>query len=134
MLPLIIDKQTPNELDLHLVVDNYGTHKHQKVKNWLQRHSRFHLHFTPTGSSWLNQIEIWFGILTFRRIHRARRIRRETFRGVKELIDAIEKYIEANNPNLDPADKNPKPFIWTKTADEILTKLHNCKDTSVTKH
>jgi len=117
----LIDKQTPNELDLHLIVDNYGTHKHQKVKNWLKRHSRFHLHFTPTSSSWLNQIEIWFGILT------SRRIRRGTFTSVKELIDAIEQYIEANN-------KNPKPFIWTKTADEILTKLHNCKDTSVTRH
>lgn len=115
----LIDKQTPNELDLHLIVDNYGTHKHQKVKNWLKRHLRFHLHFTPTGSSWLNQIEIWFGILT------SRRIRRGTFKSVKELIEAIEQYIEANN-------KNPKPFIWTKTADEILTKLHKCKDTSVT--
>ena len=117
----LIDKQTPHELDLHLIVDNYGTHKHQKVKNWLKRHSRFQLHFTPTGSSWLNQIEIWFGILT------SRRIRRGTFKSVKELIDAIEQYIEANN-------KNPKPFIWTKTPNEILTKLHNCKDTSVTRH
>lgn len=117
----LIDKQTPPDKDLHLIIDNYSTHKHQKVKNWLKRHQRFYFHFTPTGSSWLNQIEIWFGILT------NRRIRRGTFKGVKELINAIEQYIEANN-------KNPKPFIWTKTANEILRKLHNRKDTSVTRH
>jgi len=117
----LIDKQTPSEKELHLIIDNYGTHKHQKVKNWLKRHSRFHFHFTPTGSSWLNQIEIWFGILT------ARRIRRGVFRSVKELISAIEQYIEANN-------KNPQPFIWTKTAIEILAKSQNCKHISVTRH
>jgi len=104
-------KQTLSEKDLHLLIDNYGSHKHQKVKNWLKRHPRFHFYFTPTGSSWLNQIEIWFGILTARRIYQG------TFKSVKELIDAIEQYIRSNN-------KNPKPFVWTKTANKILTKLH----------
>ncbi len=94
----LIDKQTPPDKDLHLIIDSYSTHKHQNVKNWLKRHQRFYFHFTPTGSSWLNQIEVWFGILT------NRRIRHGIFKSVKELINAIEQYIEAHN-------KNPKPFI-----------------------
>lgn len=117
----LIDKETPFEKDLHLIIDNYGTHKHQKVKNWLKRHPRFHFHFTPTGSSWLNQIETWFGILT------TRRIRRGVFKSVKELTDAIKQYIEANN-------KNPRSFVWIKTANEILAKSQKCKDVSVTGH
>lgn len=112
----LIDKQTPLEKDIHLIIDNYSTHKHQKVKNWLKRHSRIHFHFTPTGSSWLNQIETWFSILT------NKRIRRGIFKSVKELIDAIKHYIEVNN-------SNPKPFVWTKTANEIISKLQYCKDT-----
>jgi transposase len=107
----LINKQTSPEKDLHLIIDNYSTHKHIKVKTWVKRHPRFHFHFTPTGASWLNQIEIWFGILT------NRRIRQGTFKSVKELINAIERYVQSNN-------KNPKPFVWTKTANEILTKLH----------
>jgi transposase len=117
----LIDKQTPLEKDIHLIIDNYSTHKHQKVKNWLKRHSRIHFHFTPTGSSWLNQIETWFSILT------NKRIRRGIFKSVKELIDAIKHYIEVNN-------SNPKPFVWTKTANEIISKLQYCKDTYVTGH
>lgn len=107
----LIDKQTTSEKEVHLIIDNYSTHKHPKVKKWLKRHSQFHFHFTPTGASWLNQIEIWFGLLT------TRRIRRGTFKSVKQLINAIEQYIQSNN-------KNPKPFVWTKTANEILAKLH----------
>ena len=117
----LIDQETPPGKDLHIVIDNYATHKHQRVKKWLKRHPRFHFHFTPTGSSWLNQIEIWFGILT------TKRIRRGVFKSVKELINAIKQYIEINN-------KNPKSFVWTKTANEILAKSQKCKDVSVTRH
>lgn len=96
--------------ELHLILDNYATHKTPKVSAWLARHPRFHFHFTPTGASWLNQIERFFGLIT------EGRIRRGSFASVKELIAAIHGYIEAHN-------KSPKPFIWTKTADRILEKL-----------
>ncbi|MBI3618319.1 MAG: IS630 family transposase [Candidatus Omnitrophica bacterium] len=95
----IIDVKTPIELDLHLIVDNYGTHKHPRVQSWLKRHPRFHLHFIPTSSSWLNMIERWFGEIT------SKRIRRGSFKGVPDLITAIMQYIETHN-------QNPQVFVW----------------------
>lgn len=95
---------------LHLIVDNYATHNTPAVRKWLARHPRFHLHFTPTGASWLNQIERFFGLLT------QQRIRRGSFTSVKELVCAIEDYIDAHN-------ETPKPFRWTKTADQIFDKI-----------
>jgi transposase len=92
-----IHRETPQGLPLHLILDNYGTHNHPNVKKWLQKHPRFHLHFTPTRSSWLNLVERWFGEIT------RKRIRRGVFKSVPELIAAIDEYILVNN-------KNPKPF------------------------
>jgi len=116
-----LDEETPPDVDLHLILDNYSTHKHEKVAKWLNRHRRFHLHFTPTGASWMNQIEIWFGIMT------SRRIRRGVFKSVEELVIAIQRYIEANN-------QNPRPFAWTKSVNDILAKARLCKEISVTRH
>lgn len=104
-----IDAETPPELDLHLIADNYCTHKHAKVKSWLKRHPRFHMHFIPTSSSWLNVIERWFGKIT------QDRIRNGVFRSVDELVRAIKDYIEHHNAD-------PTTFVWTKSADEILQK------------
>ena len=106
----LIDRRTPAELDLHLIVDNYATHKHAKVKEWLAKHPRFHFHFIPTSSSWLNAVERFFAELT------EKRLRRGVFRSVLDLIDAIDAYLEERN-------QDPKPFLWIKTADEILDKL-----------
>lgn len=106
----LIDRSTPRGLDLHLVADNYCTHKHHKVAAWLQRHRRFHVHFIPTSSSWLNLVERFFGKIT------DERIRRGVFHSVIELIEAIHEYIEEHN-------RSPKPFVWTKDADAILAKL-----------
>ena len=108
----LIDHSTPKELDLHLIADNYATHKHQKVKEWLVRHPRFHVHFIPTSSSWLNAVERFFAELT------QKRLRRGVFRSVLDLITAINAYLEEQN-------QQPKPFIWTKTADQILEKLES---------
>lgn len=105
-----IDAETPPDLDLHLIVDNYATHKHPKVKAWLKRHPRFHQHFTPTSSSWLNVIERWFRDLTHNRI------RNGVFRSVAELEQAIRDYIDHHNAN-------PKSFVWTKKAEDILEKV-----------
>jgi len=116
-----IDRETPRELDLHLVIDNYATHTHANVKDWLAKRPRFHLHFTPTSSSWLNLIERWFGEIT------RKRIRRGTFHNVPELVATIENYIRVNN-------KDPKPFIWTKTATAILEKIERCKAVAETLH
>jgi len=116
-----IDRQTPARLALHLIVDNYGTHKHQIVQRWLAKHRRFHLHFTPTSSSWLNLVERWFAEIT------RKQIRRGIFHSVAELIAVIEQYIEHNN-------RNPKPFSWTKRVDDILDKVRHCKAASVTQH
>ena len=116
-----IDRQTPSDLDLHLILDNYGTHKHPAVAHWLKTHPRFVLHFTPTSSSWLNLVERWFGEIT------RKRIRRGVFKSVPELIGAIEDYVRLNN-------QNPKPFVWTKRADEILEKVGRCKAATVTQH
>jgi transposase len=105
-----IDKETPKGLQVHLILDNYATHKHANVKAWLAKHPRFHLHFTPTSSSWLNLVERWFRDLT------DKAIRRGVFHSVPDLIAAIEGYLQANN-------NDPKPFIWTATADAILEKV-----------
>jgi transposase len=109
-----IDANTPPELDLHLIVDNYATHKHPKVLGWLARHPRFHMHFTPTSSSWLNLIERWFRDLT------QQRLRRGVFRSVEDLVRAIEDYIDQHNAN-------PRPFVWTKPAAEILDKVRRAR-------
>lgn len=106
----LIDKETPSDLDVHLIVDNYATHKHENVKNWLKRHPRFHIHFTPTSSSWLNIIEGFFGKLT------RKRLRRGIFKSVADLKRAIKEFIEAHN-------ENPKPFVWTATAEKIIEKV-----------
>jgi transposase len=105
-----IDVETPADLDLHLIVDNYATHKHPNVKTWLKRHPRFHIHFIPTGSSWLNIVERFFRDLDDKRIHRG------VFRSVPQLIGAIMDYIEQHNVD-------PRPFVWKKTADEIIEKV-----------
>jgi transposase len=105
-----VDAATPAELDLHLICDNYATHKTPAVKNWLIRHPRFHLHFTPTSSSWLNLVERWFAELT------NRKLRRPAHRNVRELEADIRAWTDAWN-------SDPKPFVWTKTADEILESI-----------
>jgi transposase len=105
-----IDRNTPKGLGLHLVVDNYATHKHATVKAWLKRHPRFHLHFTPTSASWINQVERFFGLIT------EDAIRRGVFRSVADLNAAIELYLEHHNAD-------PKPFVWTASAPEILKKV-----------
>ena len=116
-----IDAETPAELDLHLIVDNYGTHKHPCVKSWIRRHPRFHLHFIPTSSSWLNLIERWFREIT------DKRIRRGVFRSVPELIAAIKEYL--NNHN-----QNPRVFVWTAPVERIMAKIAKCKETLDTLH
>ncbi|MFO8058579.1 MAG: IS630 family transposase [bacterium] len=117
-----LDKNVPENLDLHLVVDNYSTHKHPKVKRWLAMRPRYHIHYTPTYSSWLNQVERWFGIIT------QRAIRRGTFRSVHELVEKVDHFVQNYN-------KNSRPFIWTATADSILEKLNRlCEYISGTAH
>ncbi|MGH8459281.1 MAG: IS630 family transposase [Nevskiales bacterium] len=110
-----IDAQTPGDLDLHLIVDNYSTHKSPPVNRWLAKHKRFRLHFIPTSSSWLNMVERWFGQIT------QKRIRRGTFKSVPQLIDAIMEYLNKNN-------SDPKPFVWTKDAAAILGKERRALD------
>jgi transposase len=105
-----IDRQTPPDLGLHLIIDNYSTHKHQRVQQWLAKHPRFHFHFTPTSSSWLNLVERWFREIT------DKRIRRGVFHSVPELVDAIQEYLQTNNAQ-------PKPFIWTASVEHILAKV-----------
>ena len=106
----IIDQQTPADREVHLIADNYATHKHPKVKRWLDRHQRFHVHFTPTSASWLNMVERFFRDLTHRRL------RRGVFHSVSELESALQTYIAQHN-------QNPKPFIWTAKASDILEKV-----------
>ncbi|MGA2517392.1 MAG: IS630 family transposase [Thermodesulfobacteriota bacterium] len=110
-----IDGETPAGLDLHLIVDNYGTDKHPRVKSWPQRHSRFHMHFIPTPSSWLNMVERWFREIT------EKRIRRGTFRNVATLITAIKDYLDNHN-------QNPHIVVWTVPVERILTKIAKCKE------
>ncbi len=105
-----VDNQVPKHLAVHLILDNYATHNHADVQTWLRRHQRFHLHFTPTSSSWLNLVERWFRELT------DQALRRGSFNSVPDLITAIEKYLDAHNDD-------PKPFVWTATAESILEKV-----------
>ena len=116
-----INRATPRHLDLHLIVDNYATHKHPKVKAWLSKHPRFHLHFTPTSASWLNMVERFFAEIT------RTRIRRGVFTSVAELKSAIMDYLENHNAD-------PKPFIWTKSAGEILEKVARAKQALESQH
>ena len=116
-----LDREFPKDLDLHLIVDNYGTHMQPKVKQWLARHPRFELHFTPTSSSWLNLVERWFRELT------EKRIRRGSFLSVPELIAAIEEYMAASNAD-------PKPLVWHASAQAILDKVAKCKAIYETLH
>ncbi len=106
----LIDGQTDPDLDIHLIVDNYATHKHNKVKKWLRRHPRFHVHFIPTSSSWLNVIERFFRDLD------VKRLKRGVFKNVPDVVAAISGYIDAHN-------EDPNPIIWSATADKILEKV-----------
>ena len=106
----LIDTTVPRSLQIHMIVDNYGTHAHPDVKAWLAKHPRFHLHFTPTSSSWLNQVERWFSTIT------TRMIRRGVFHSVNDLVAAIEEYLRIHNAD-------PKPFVWAATAESIIEKV-----------
>ena len=118
----VIDKAVPAELDVHLVLDNYGTHKTAMIHNWLARRPRYHLHFTPTSASWINQIERWFAEIT------QKQIRRGSYRSTLALEKAIKEYLAVYN-------EDPKPFIWTKSADAILESLRSyCEVISDTGH
>jgi transposase len=116
-----LDREFPPGVDLHLIVDNYGTHTHPNVEAWLGKHPRFHLHFVPTSSSWLNLVERWFKELT----HKA--IRRGSFPSVPTLIEAIEAFMDAYN-------EDPKPFVWTATVEQIIEKVNRCKAILQTQH
>lgn len=116
-----IDQSTPAELDLHLIVDNDSTHKSPSVQRWLKRHPRVHFHFTPTSASWLNMVERWFRELT------QRRIRRGVFKSVRDLIAAIQEFLQHHNDQ-------PKIFTWHKDAETILAKIEHCKEALVTQH
>jgi transposase len=116
-----IDRHTPADLDLHLIVDNYATHKTEAVKRWLKRHKRFRLHFTPTSASWLNMVERFFAEIT------RKRIRRGIFTSVAELESAIMDYLRNHNAA-------PKPFVWTKSAAEILKKVARAKHALESRH
>jgi transposase len=112
----LIDRRVPKELQIHMILDNYGTHSHPGARAWLDKHPRFHLHFTPTSSSWLNLVERWFRDLT------GKAIRRGVFKSVPDLIAAIEAYLQANN-------SDPKPFTWTATAEQIMDKVRRGRAT-----
>jgi putative transposase len=117
-----IDQAVPAELDVHLIVDNYSTHKHAKVRLWVAARPRFHVHYTPTYSSWLNQVERWFGLIT------QQAIRRGSFKSVKDLIAKIDTFTENYN-------QKSRPFAWTATADSIFQKLSRlCNRISGTEH
>ena len=111
-----LDKEFPGKIPLHVVMDNYGTHKHANVRAWLKRHPRFVCHFVPTSSSWLNLVERWFGELT------SKRIRRDSFVSVADLKQAIDEFLLAWN-------EKPRPFLWTTTVDSIVEKLSRCRQT-----
>ncbi len=117
----MINERTPPDLDLHLVVDNYATHKHPDVKRWLTQHPRFRLHFTPTSSSWLNLVERFFAEIT------RKRIRRGVFRSVTDLQVAIYSYLAEHNDH-------PKPFVWTAKAPDILEKVRRGKHALESQH
>jgi transposase len=105
-----IDTSVPPGLEVHLVIDNYGPHKTSAINAWFARHLRFHVHCTPTSSSWLNQVERWFGTLT------EKYLRRGTYRSTRQLEEAIRRYLDSYNAN-------PRPFVWSKSADDILASL-----------
>lgn len=109
-----IDTETPRDLDLHVILDNYATHKHPKVKAWLAKHPRFQMHFIPTSSSWLNLVERWFREIS------EKRIRRDSFNSVDELIETIMDFLDHNNDN-------PRPFVWTAPAERILEKYRRAR-------
>jgi transposase len=110
----LIERQTPPDRDLHLIIDNYATHKHPKVKAWLAKHPRFHLHFTPTSASWLNMVERFFRDVT------TKRLRRGVFHSVPDLVAALEDYLVKHN-------EAPSPFVWTAKANDILTKVERAR-------
>jgi putative transposase len=117
-----LDHNVPAALEVHLIADNYATHKHPRVKAWLARHPRFHIHYTPTYASWLNQVERWFALIT------QQAIRRGSFRSVRELVRKIDNYVTHYN-------RSKRPFIWTATADSIFEKLQRlCKSINGTRH
>jgi len=116
-----LDKKTPKDLDLHLVLDNYATHKHPNVKAWLGEHGRFHLHFVPTSCSWLNLVERFFAQIT------SKAIRRGAFDSVAELVDTIQDYLRCHN-------REPKPFKWTASAEAIIEKVNRCREIYETLH
>jgi transposase len=117
-----IDAQVPRDLDVHLIADNYGTHKTALIRRWLPKRPRFHLHFTPTGASWLNLVERWFALLT------EKQIKRGVHPTVRALEAAITQYIARTNAH-------PQPFVWTKTADAILASVaRSCQRISGTGH
>src|SRR5690349_7882021 len=117
-----LDRNVPPALEIHLVADNYGTHKHPKVKAWFARRPRYHIHYTPTYASWLNQVERWFGLIT------QQAIRRGSFRSVAELVQKIDAYVAHYN-------LHKRPFVWTATADSILAKIQRlCKLINGTSH
>jgi len=110
-----VDRKVPRRREIHLILDNYGTHKHPEVKAWFANHPRYHLHFVPTGSSWLNLVERWFAEIT------RKQIRRGTFRSVPQLVRAIVRYLREHN-------KTPQPFIWTASAATIMRKIRHCQE------
>ena len=113
----LVSAQVDPDLDVHVILDNYATHKTPSVQRWLVKNPRFHFHFTPTKGSWLNLVERWFGLLT------QRKIKRGSHRSTNELVRAIDEYLSATN-------EDPKPFVWTKSADEILAKIRRfCEHT-----
>lgn len=117
-----IEKNVPKNLEAHLIVDNYATHKHPRVQRWLAARPRFHVHFTPTYASWLNQVEIWFNRIT------QQAIRRGTFRSVRELVEKIDHYVQNSN-------RHAQPFVWTASADSIFAKVERlCERISGTAH
>lgn len=117
-----IDREVPADLAIHLILDNYGTHKTPLIQRWLLRHPRFHLHFTPTYSSWINQVERWFAGLT------EKQLRQGSHRSTRQLENAIRGYLAVSN-------EHPKPFVWVKTADQILASVRRfCERTSVPGH
>ena len=117
----LIDQETPEQLNLHLIIDNYGTHKHAAIQRYLKSHPRFHFHFTPTSSSWLNLVERWFAEIT------NKRIRRGTFKNVTQLVRAITDYIKHHNDD-------PTAFIWSAPVESIITKITKCKQALGTEH
>jgi putative transposase len=117
-----VEANVPAKLSIHLIVDNYATHKHPTVKRSLAAHPRIQVHYTPTYASWLNQVEIWFNLIT------QKAIRRGTFKSVKDLVAKIDHFVQHYNPTA-------KPFVWTATADSILAKIQRlCLAISETRH